>query len=121
MNRRDLEERLIDFAVNIIQFSRRFPSSGEGNYFAGQMVRSGSSTALNYGESVDAESTKDYVHKIKIVVKELRETHIALRIVLKSEISKDVKENKELISETNELISIFVATLKSIRTNNNMK
>ena len=108
-------------STNIIQFSRRLPSSREGNYFAGQITRSGSSTALNYGESIDAESTKDYVHKLKIVVKELRETHIALRIVLKSEISKDVNENKKLISEANELISIFVATLKSIRSNNNMK
>ena len=121
MNRRDLEERLINFAVSIIRFSRKIALTREGNYFAGQMIRSGSSPALNYGEAIDAESPKDYVHKIKIIVKELRETHIALRIVMKSEIAEDVEENKKLITESNELISIFVATLKTMRKNNNIK
>jgi len=79
----DLENRLIDFAVQILDVSEQLPTTGGGKYFADQITRSGSAPALNYGEAQAAESRKDFIHKMKISLKELRETFVALRIILK--------------------------------------
>jgi four helix bundle protein len=72
MNRFDLEERLINFAVLIVDISESMPKSYAGNHLSGQLLRSGTSPALNYGEAQGGESRKDFIHKIKIVLKELR-------------------------------------------------
>jgi four helix bundle protein len=85
----DLEERLIDFSVAIIRLASMLPNSPEGRYFRGQIVRSGSSTALNYGEAQAAESRKDFIHKSKIVLKELRETLVCLKIIKRVELLRD--------------------------------
>ena len=74
MNKHDLEERLIDFAVTIVEIAETMPDSKAANHLAGQLLRSGTSPALNYGEAQSAESRKDFIHKIKIVLKELRES-----------------------------------------------
>lgn len=117
MNKEELQNRLIDFAIRIIRFCNGIPASREGNYVAGQMVRSGNSPAFNYGEALEAESRKDMVHKMKIILKELRETNIALIICLKANIHSDINENQSLIKEANELISIFVASVRTLRKN----
>lgn len=117
MNKQQLENRLIDFAVRVIKFCQKLPNSREGNYIAGQMVRSGNSPAFNYGEAVDAESRKDMIHKMKIILKELRETQIALKITERTQIHSDIDENKSLIRESDELISIFVASIRTLRKN----
>ena len=70
----DLEERLIDFAIRISEVAESLPNAALGKYIKGQMIRSGTSPALNYGEAQSAESTNDFIHKLKIVLKELRET-----------------------------------------------
>ncbi|NQU85185.1 MAG: four helix bundle protein [Mariniphaga sp.] len=115
MTKNELEERLIDFAVKIIKFCKNLPDSREGIYIAGQLTRSGCSTALNFGEAQDAESLKDLIHKNKIILKELRETRVALKICLRAEISTNQNENNWLINESNELISIFVVSNKKLR------
>ena len=117
MNKQQLENRLIDFAVRVIKFCQRMPNTREGNYIAGQMIRSGNSPAFNYGEAVDAESKKDMIHKMKIILKELRETQIALKITEKAKVHSDINENKYLIEESDELISIFVASVRTLRKN----
>ena len=110
----ELEQRLIEFAVNIIEVSGNLKGSYAGVHLSKQIVRSGTSPALNYGEARGAESKRDFIHKIKIVLKELRETHVALRIIDKSGlVTKDKSKLDLSIRECNELISIFVATTKT--------
>ena len=81
MTPRELEDRLIAFAVNIIRLSDGIKPSVGGKNLSEQIVRSSSSTALNYGEAQSAESPKDFVHKLGICLKEMRETFINLRII----------------------------------------
>ena len=83
MDRFELEERLIDFAVLIIEIIDEIKTNKAGNHLSNQLVRSGTSPALNYGEAQGAESRKDFIHKIKVVLKELRETYVSLRITEK--------------------------------------
>jgi len=77
----DLEERLIEFAVVIIEISESLNNTRAGNYISGQLVRSGTSPALHYGEAQSAESRNDFIHKLKILLKELRESLVALKII----------------------------------------
>lgn len=74
----DLEDRLINFAVRIAEIVESLPNTRAGNHIAGQLIRSGTSPALNYGEAQSAESRSDFIHKIKVVLKELRESSISL-------------------------------------------
>lgn len=109
----DLDERLIDFAVEIIFFVESLPKTIAGDHLGGQLLRSGTSPSLNYGEAKGAESKKDFMPKMKVCLKELRESFNCLRILKKSKIFKLEKFINLLISEGNELISIFV---KSVQT-----
>ncbi len=77
----ELEERLIDFAVSVIGVAEALPDSRAGRHVAGQLVRSGTSPAPNYGEAQSAESRKDFIHKMKIALKELRESLVWLKII----------------------------------------
>ena len=115
MNPKDLENRLIFFTVMIIKIADSLPDTRAANNIAGQIVRSCTSPALNYGEAQSAESTSDFVHKIQVVLKELRETFVALRIIQEAEMVKDKDKLNAAISENNELISIFVSTVNTIK------
>jgi len=77
----DLEERLIQFALLIIDIVEMLPNTRAGNHIAGQLICSGTSPAFNYGEAQVAESRDDFIHKMKICLKELKETHIAVQII----------------------------------------
>jgi len=109
---KELEERLIDFAVRVINVVEALPSSKAGNHIASQLVRSGTSPAPNYGEAQAAESRKDFIHKMKISLKELRETLIWLKTVERKLFCEPAKL-KEIIQECDELVSIFVASVKT--------
>jgi len=113
MTPRELEDRLIVFAVNIIRLSDGIKPSIGGKNLAEQIVRSSSSIALNYGEAQSAESGRDFVHKLGICLKELRETFINLRIIDGAGLHADQNIVNNLKAESNELISIF---MKSIET-----
>ena len=112
----ELEERLIDFAVRIIRLTAHLPKTPAGKHIAGQILRSGTSPAPNYGEARGAESRADFAHKIGIVLKELNETSICLRVIDRSEMLK-----KELltgiIEENRELCRIFTASVTTVRAN----
>jgi four helix bundle protein len=112
----DLEERLIDFAVRVITVVEALPDTKAGRHIAGQLVRSGTSPAPNYGEAQSAESMDDFVHKLKIALKELRETNIWLRIVKKKPLCSP-KKLESLIQECNELIAIFVKSIQTAKRN----
>ena len=113
----DLEERLIDFAVRIIKLVETLRNTSAGNHIAGQLVRSGTSPASNYGEAQSAESRNDFIHKIKIVLKELRETKVWLKIIQRTNRAKSGGEIESLIIECDELISIFVTSVKTAEKN----
>ncbi|MBA4387212.1 MAG: four helix bundle protein [Verrucomicrobia bacterium] len=109
----DLEDRLISFAVRAIKVAEALPRTPTGNHIRGQLLKSGTSPAPNYGEAQSAESQSDFVHKLKIVLKELRETRIWLIIIVRSELIKPTSSLHPLIKECDELISIFVASIKT--------
>ena len=117
MNKQELENRLIDFAAAVIILAGNFKSNYAGNHLGGQIIRSGSSPALNYGEAQSAESPKDFIHKMGVCLKELRETFVCLRIVEKANLTSDLNGLTMLKTEVNELISIFVASIKTTKTN----
>ena len=97
-----LENRLIDFAVDIINIAETLPNS-----------RSGNAPALLYGEVRGAESKKDFIHKMKVALKELRETLVSLKIILKKQFPINLVNCESLKSECNELVSIFVSSTKT--------
>jgi four helix bundle protein len=109
-----LEERLIDFAVRIIILTTNLPKTPAGKHVARQIMRSGTSPAPNYGEARGAESHADFVHKLGIVLKELNETSIWLRIIVRSQLlRKGLIE--DLVAENTELCRIFTASLKTAK------
>ena len=107
-----LEERLIDFAVLIIGIVESLPNSKAGNHIANQLIRSGTSPAPNYGEAQSTESRKDFIHKMKISLKELRETLIWLKIIARKRMC-EVDQVEAAITECNELVAIFVRSAKT--------
>jgi len=109
----DLEERLLEFSVRIIKLVEPLPSTRTGNHIAGQLLRSGTSPYPNHGEAQAAESPKDFVHKLRVSLKELRETQRWLRLIEKVPLLKNPKILEELLTETEELIKIFVASIKT--------
>ena len=111
----DLEERLIDFAVRIIRTTESLPKTRAGNHIAGQLIRCGTSPAPNYGEAQSAESRSDFIHKMKVSLKELRETRIWLLMIVKADLIKPMSKLEPLINENNELISIFVTSVKTAK------
>ena len=119
MTPKDLEERLIRYAVNIIRLSEGIRPGVAGRNMSDQIVRSSSSSALNYGEAQSAESGKDFVHKMGICLKELRETYINLRIIDGAELHTEKILITNLNLESNELISIFVKSIETSKRKQN--
>jgi len=112
-----LEERVIDFTVMVNKISTTLPKTRTCFYLSDQIIRSSISTSLNYAEARNAESRKDFIHKMKIVLKELRETIAALKIITKLNLNKDENVLKQALNENNELISIFVKSIDTARKN----
>ncbi len=121
MDKFKLEERLIDFAANIILFTNHVDKSYAGNHLVGQIVRSSTSPALNYGEAQSAESKKDFIRKMGICLKELRETFNCLKIIERANLTSNTELINKLKIEVNELISIFVSSIKTAKTNSEIK
>jgi len=111
----DLEDRLINFAVRAINIAESLPNTKSGNHLANHLVRSGTSPALNYGEAQSAESKSDFVHKLRIVLKELRETSVSFRISLRFSPPGSESNLREALDECNQLIAIFVASIQTAR------
>jgi four helix bundle protein len=109
----DLEERLLSFPANIIQLTESLPGTRAGNHVAGQLLRSGTSPLANHGEAQAAESPNDFLHKLRICLKELRETFRWLQLVEKAGLIANPPELQALIHETDELIRIFVTSIRT--------
>lgn len=113
----DIEDRLIDFAAQIIQVSDALPWNTIGRHVGKQIIRSGTSPAPNYGEAQSAESRPDFIHKMKICLKELRETRVWLKMIIRAKLLKTTINIESIIEENDELISIFVASVKTATQN----
>lgn len=109
----DLEERLLVYSVRIINLVERLPNTKTANYVAGQLLRSGISPYPNHGEAQAAESPKDFIHKLRISLKELRETQRWLNLIQRVPLITKPELLDVVLKETEELIKIFV---KSIQT-----
>jgi four helix bundle protein len=117
----DLEDRLIEFAVLIIKTTESLNNTKAGNHIAGQLVRSGTSPALQYGEVQSAESRNDFIHKLKILLKELRESLVALKIIKRVPLTNKFDLLEKALVECNELIAIFVKSIETAKKNNDKR
>jgi len=111
----ELQKRLVSFAVKSIMTSKFIPSDFAIRHLYGQMVRSSTSSALNYGEAQTAETRKDFIHKLGIVLKELKETEINLQMIIQTGLCEENSHFKENLRECQELIAIFTATIKTAK------
>ncbi len=109
----DLEERLLDYSVRIIRLVEALPATRAGNHVAGQLLRSGTSPLPNHAEAQAAESRADFVHKLKICLKELRESLRWLRLVARVPLVKPASKVEHLLAETEELVRIFSASVRT--------
>ncbi len=111
--KRDLEPRLIEFAIVTIQLTEGMPNTRAAGYYAGQLLRSGGAPALIYGEAQGGESHKDFTHKIKMIHKELRESFICLKIIKGARLHPDLVFVERTLLEAGELVAIFTAAVKT--------
>jgi four helix bundle protein len=115
-SRYDLEDRLISFAVAVCRVAESLPSTRVGKQVEGQLIRSGTSVAPNYGEAQAGESRKDFVHKMRVCLKELRETLVWLKMTDNLGIG-DSAMVRDGIQECDELVRIFVASIATAEQN----
>lgn len=108
-----LQHRLVRFGTAASELSRRIPRDIAGQNIARQLVRSATSPAANYAEAREAESNSDYIHKVKVCIKELRET--AVWLAMAQQISHGTLNAEPLEKECDRLTAIFVACLKKAR------
>ncbi|MFA5863590.1 MAG: four helix bundle protein [Phycisphaerae bacterium] len=114
----DLEERLISFSVRVLNIVEALPETRVGNHIAGQLVRCGTSPASNYAEAQSGESRCDFIHKMKIALKELRETRIWLLIIQRKSLISPTKKLDAILIECGELNSIFFKSIETAQRNN---
>ena len=110
----DLEKRLVSFAVAIVRLSSKLPRTPQGRHMCGQILRSGTAAAANYGEARGAESRADFIHKLKVVFKELNETTIWLEVIVQSGQVSD-EAIVAILTENRELCRIIAASIKTAR------
>ncbi|MCF7958661.1 MAG: four helix bundle protein [Phycisphaerae bacterium] len=111
----DLNDRFIDFSVRIIKVSESLSPTKAGKHICSQLLRSGTSPMANYGEAQSAESTADFIHKLKIALKELRETETWLKVIIRSGLVQPSTKLEPLLQETDELISILFKSIDTAK------
>lgn len=109
----DLEERLLEYSVSIVRLIEQLSNTRAGSHVASQLLRSGTAALPNHAEAQSAESPADFVHKLKICLKELRESFRWLLLIRRVPLVEKVDEVSSLIAETDELIRIFVKSIKT--------
>ena len=108
-----MEERLLEYSVRIIKLVEKIPNTRAGIHVSGQLLRSGTSPYPNHGEAQAAESPKDFIHKMRISLKELRETERWLKLVRRVPLISKPELLEEILKETEELIRIFVSSIRT--------
>jgi len=115
--RYDLEDRLLRFAADIVELTESLPNTRAGNHIAGQLLRCGTSSLSNHGEVEAAESRRDFLHKLRICLKELRETKRWLRLLSQAKNIGTPANFTSCLNEVEELIRIFVASIRTAERN----
>ena len=113
----DLEDRLVEYSCRMIDVVEALPRTRTGNYIAGQLIKSCISPTFNYGEVQAAESRNDFIHKLGVVLKELKECRTALKIIRRKELIKPIKRTDEVFKETEELIAIVAKSIETAEKN----
>ena len=113
----DLEERLLAYSLRIIRVVEEMPSTLAGRHIGRQLLRSGTSPYPNHGEAQSAESAKDFIHKLKISLKELRESQRWLKLIQRAPLIKRSELLDDIIQETEELIRIFTTSIRTAQEN----
>ncbi len=116
----DLEDRLITFACQCLDVCELLPNTKAGNNLEYQLSKSSTATALIYGEAQAAESRNDFLHKIKLVLKEIRETRINLRIIKQKPVIQNIKVEIAL-NEANQLMAIFLKSIETAKNNQEVR
>ena len=111
----DLEDRLLDYAARIVQLIDALPRTRAANHVADQLLRSGTAPLSHHGEAQAAESRDDFIHKLSLALKELKESRRWLRLIEKTRMAKDVRTVEPLLAETEELVRIFGASIRTSR------
>ncbi len=111
----DLEDRLLEFASAVIDLSESLPATRAGNHVAGQVLRPGTSPYPNHGEAEAAESREDFIHKLRICLKELRETRRWARLVKRKAWVKNDATLLFVLGECDELIRIFHSSIQTAK------
>jgi four helix bundle protein len=109
----DLEDRLLDFAARIIRVSESMKQTPAGRHVGDQLLRSGTSPFANHGEAEGAESLNDFIHKLRICYKELRESRRWMRLAHRADLLEQPERLTPLLDEADELIRIFAASLRT--------
>jgi four helix bundle protein len=109
----DIDDRLLDFAARVVRLVEALPPSRVGNHVAGQLLRSGTSPMSNHAEAQGAESSDDFIHKMRICLKELRESHRWLVLARRIALVEPPSRLDALIAETDELVAIFVTSIQT--------
>jgi four helix bundle protein len=113
----DLEDKLLKFAADMVELTESLPNTRSGNHVAGQLLRCGTSSLSNHGEVEAAESRRDFLHKLRICLKELRETKRWLRLVGRTRTLTTSTNFTSCLNEVEELIRIFVASIRTAQRN----
>ncbi len=113
-NKFDYEDRLVKFAGESIYFCKTLPKNNIGRYYFDQILRAAGSSALHYGEAQGTNTIKDFVYKVSNVVKELKETRVAFKVLAHVNLG-DLELRKKLINEVEELIAIAVKMIMNKR------
>lgn len=110
----DIETRLVDFAVVVIELTEKLPTTRIGDHLTGQLLRSGTSPAAYYAEAATIDNDEDAVHTLKLCAKELNETRIWLKIIGHSKMLRQDIVAKPL-HECDELCQIIKSEIKTIK------
>jgi four helix bundle protein len=110
----DLENRLLNYAVMVLKVVEQLPDTRVKSHIAGQLVRCGTSPLPNHGEAEAAESGEDFAHKLKVCLKELRESRRWLLLIQRAELLGNKQRVSASLQETEELIRIFFASLRTV-------
>jgi four helix bundle protein len=119
MQKFDLEDRLLEYACLIVRLVEKLPNTRTGNHVAGQLLRSGTSALPNHGEAEGAESRSDFIHKLGVCYKELRETDRWLKLIQRIPLLTESTELETALRETDELVRIFAASIRTARARGN--
>ena len=109
----NLQERLVKFSASVIVNASTLKKEFASEHLLKQLIRSATSSALNYGEAQAAESKRDFIHKMKICLKELRESQVNMQVMIEANLVKDISEFKKIEKECNELVAIFTTSIKT--------